>query len=497
MKNDIIPGVSANEYHEVFSKSYCDLWNDDIQQQIDRDIDANRKSDSVFKLPDSAIGREVSVEQISHSFIFGAHIFNFDQLGTDERNRRYKELFGTLFNSATVAFYWKTLEPVEGYPRFSAEYRDSAEFWNNCAEPWKEPHWRRPATDPVIKFCLDKKIRIHGHPLVWGNNSWNYPDWLINKLPLEYLRKADLDPDPRNGKLPSHGLSTPFKDMSLEEFLAAIPEELAVQLNATIAKRIMEIAVRYGDKVHSWDVVNESAIDCESNAMIPGAKVCNSIYGPMPGDYTYRGFKIAESVLPADAKLNINDYKTGDVYANQIKDLLKRNCKIDIAGIQMHLFNPQDCQDIADGVKDIRNPQELKETVNRIAGPGLPIHMSEITVSASREDRKGEIIQAGITRNLYRMWFSMKPVMGITWWNVVDNCGAPGEPSLSGIFTRDMEPKLAFHTLNDLINREWKTKLSLKPEKDGTISFRGFRGSYKFSWVNADGQQESVTAELK
>jgi hypothetical protein len=60
-----------------------------------------------------------------------------------------------------------------------------------------------------------------------------------------------------------------------------------------------------------------------------------------------------------------------------------------------------------------------------------------------------------------------------------------------------MEPKLAFHTLNDLINREWKTKLSLKPEKDGSISFRGFRGSYKFSWVNADGQQESVTAELK
>ncbi len=497
MKNCVIPGVSESEYNDTFSQFYRDMWNDDVQQQIDRDIEANRKSDGVFTLPDSAIGREVRVEQISHSFIFGAHIFNFDQLGTDERNRKYRDLFGTLFNSATVAFYWKTLEPEEGKPRFSAEYRDSAEFWNNCAEPWKEPHWRRPATDPVVDFCLSKKIRIHGHPLVWGNDNWQYPEWLMKKLPMEYLRKADLDKNPENGRLPDHGLSTPFKDMTPEEFEQAIPEKTAAAINTAVAKRIIEIASRYGDKIDSWDVVNESAIDFENNAMIPGAKVCNSIYGPMPGDYTFRGFKIAESVLPAWAKLNINDYHINEAYAGQINDLRRRNCKIDIAGLQMHLFNPQDCQDIADGVKDIRNPQELQDTVSRISETGLPIHMSEITITSPGEDREAEIIQAGIARNLYRKWFSLKPVMGITWWNVVDNCGAPGEPSRSGLFTRNMEPKLAFHALNDLINREWKTKLSLKAEKDGTISFRGFRGSYKFSWINADGQQESVTAELK
>ena len=36
-----------------------------------------------------------------HDFIFGASIFNFNQLGTEEHNQKYKDLFGILFNRAT------------------------------------------------------------------------------------------------------------------------------------------------------------------------------------------------------------------------------------------------------------------------------------------------------------------------------------------------------------------------------------------------------------
>lgn len=48
--------------------------------------------------------------------------------------------------------------------------------------------------------------------------------------------------------------------------------------------------------------------------MVPGSKLCKSWYGPMPGDYTFRGFKIAEGVFPPEAKLNINDYNLGEDY---------------------------------------------------------------------------------------------------------------------------------------------------------------------------------------
>ena len=87
------------------------------------DIEANRKADASFKVGEIEKGSKVRVEQISHEFFFGAHIFNFDQLGDKTLNAKYRSLFGTLFNSATVAFYWDKFEMQAGRPR------DRGEFW--------------------------------------------------------------------------------------------------------------------------------------------------------------------------------------------------------------------------------------------------------------------------------------------------------------------------------------------------------------------------------
>ena len=171
--------LHGGEYDSAMSDAYWKIWNADEQARIDRDIDANRKADAVLNLKGVPAGTEIKVEQISHDFIFGAHIFNFDQLGKDEYNARYKEQFGTLFNSATIAFYWKKFELEPGKPRFKAEYRDTAEYWNKCKEPKKETHWRRPASDPVVEFCESKGIRLHGHTICWGNRKWQHPDWLF------------------------------------------------------------------------------------------------------------------------------------------------------------------------------------------------------------------------------------------------------------------------------------------------------------------------------
>jgi GH35 family endo-1,4-beta-xylanase len=216
----------------------------------------------------------------------------------------------------------------------------------------------------------------------------------------------------------------------------------------------------------------------------------------MPGDYTYRAFKIAESVFPAKAKLNINDYNMTDAYLNQVQDLLQRKCKIDIMGAQMHLFNPQTCLDIADGKTETESPSVVYEKFSRLEKAGLPIHLSEITITAPNNDERGQAIQAVITRNLYRLWFSLKPMMGITWWNVVDDCGAPGEPSVSGLYTRNMEQKPAGAVLDDLINHEWRTNLTVKAEQDGRVKFRGFKGKYRLSWKGEDGSERSTEIEL-
>ena len=105
----------------VMSDAYWSIWNDDVQAKIDADIERYRKADAAVAVaaPD---GAEVMVEQVNHAFFFGAHIFNFNQLGKKEWNDRYKELYGTLFNSATVAFYWRTLEQRPYAPRIEERY---------------------------------------------------------------------------------------------------------------------------------------------------------------------------------------------------------------------------------------------------------------------------------------------------------------------------------------------------------------------------------------
>ena len=128
---------------------------------------------------------------------------------------------------------------------------------------------------------------------------------------------------------------------------------------------------------------------------------------------------------------------------------------------------------------------------------GKPIHLSEITITAPDTTEKGRMMQAIIARNLYRKWFSIKPMMGITWWNVVDDCGAPGEPSMSGLFTRGMNPKPAYYALNNLINKEWKTVLTQNASADGTVKFRGFKGKYRLSWKDKNGAERFAYVHVK
>ena len=476
-------GTSA-ETDQVMSQTYWDIWNPEVQARIDSDIEKYRKADAVLKIEDLPVGSEVKVEQISHDFIFGAHIFNFNQLGTPERNRKYKELYGSLFNSATIAFYWKPFEMQPNRPRFKEEYWDTEAYWNQVKEPEFEPHWRRPAPDPVVEFCRKKGIRLHGHPITWGTRKWQHPEWLFE----------EFCPEDEKEKINS---------LSKEELYELTPsqiEEMAPvytrEMNRLMHKRIVEMANYYGDRIHSWDVVNESATDFGLGRMIPGDKVCKSHYGLMPGDYTFESFKTADRVFPENVLLNINDYKNDSDYLNQVKDLRSRGVKIDIVGSQMHLFNPQQCLDIAEG-KPIETPEIVWNKMETLSKAGLPIHLSEISIHSPGDDERGREIQAVITRNLYRLWFSIEKMMGITWWNVVDGCGAPGEPTISGLFTRNMEPKPSFYAMNKLINEEWKTNLVLKVNEDGVATFKGFKGGYVVSWKDKNGNVQKSEFYLK
>ena len=163
----------------------------------------------------------------------------------------------------------------------------------------------------------------------------------------------------------------------------------------------------------------------------------------------------------------------------------------------MHLFNPGESVNIAAGKGPAHlRPEGIAARFELLSKAEKPIHLSEITITAPDMSPKGQMIQAIIMRNCYRAWFSVERMNGITWWNVVDDCGAPGEPSISGLFTRDMRPKTAYFAMDDMINREWKTKTVAKAA-GGKVSFRGFRGRYRLAWKGKDGKEQVKLVELK
>jgi endo-1,4-beta-xylanase len=478
-----VQGQNKNNESNVMSNAYWALWNPEVQAKIDRDIEQNRKADAVCQLKGVSKGTEVKIEQLSHDFIFGAHIFNFNQLGTAESNSKYKNLYRTLFNSATIPFYWKTFEMQPNRPRFKEEYWDTEAYWNSVKEPKKEPHWRRPSSDQIVEFCENKGIRLHGHTMIWGIRKWQHPNWIFE----EFCPQVEKD---KINKLGKDGLSN-LTEAQIAELAPVYFKEMA----RLFEKRVVELANYYGGRLQSWDVVNESSSDFHGQS-VTGNVVCKSVYGLMPGDFIYHAFKTADRVFPKSVLLNINDYANNANYANQTKDLIANGCRIDIMGSQMHLFNPQLCLDIADG-KPIETPQKVWDKMETISKAGLPIHLSEITITSPGDDERGREIQAVISRNLYHLWFSIKPMMGITWWNVVDDCGAPGEPSVSGLFTRNMEPKPSFYALDRLINYEWKTQMTVEAGKNGSVKFRGFKGNYRIIWKDKSGIEQQVEFYLK
>ena len=503
----------------AMSDAYWELWNAAVQDRIDADIEKYRKADASVEIaaPD---GTEVKVEQLTHFFHFGATIFNFDQLGAKALNDRYKALWPALFNSATVPFYWKPIEQKPGETRYGLSDVDSEEFWNSCKEPRLQPHWRRPAPGPIIDFLRPLGVRIHGHVLVWANFYQN-PAWLWfdgcpddEKRALEkasgvkFPRPGDQERfSPKEQKQQANRLldvawGKVFDKLSEEEIVALAPTYFK-NLEKFYKNHVRDVARRFGDRVDSWDVVNESAavfkrLGGKSLRRKPFDKArygANGICGqPMPADYALKAFKWAQKFLPDSAVLSINDWNKSATYVRQIQDLRAHGAKVEMIGAQMHLMNPAASLEIEKNPS--RTPVAIAKRCRLLSKPGLPIHCSEITVTAPDRTKRGEMIQAIIMRNFYRAWFSVEKMDGITWWNVVDDCGLSGEPVLSGLFTREMRPKAAYFAMDDLINREWKTKTTAKTQS-GKVSFRGFRGRYRLTWKDADGAERTATIDVR
>ncbi len=146
-----------------------------IGGKIERGIEENRKGLFNIRLVDAKGNtlpcEGIHIRQTGHEFKFGLPLFVIDQLDTEEKNARYKELFKNTFNYAVVPMYHRDIEIEPGKYRFSKD----SEFI-----------WRRPPMDTVVEFCRENDIRMKAHCLAYNffNPKWyadmSYRDININ-----------------------------------------------------------------------------------------------------------------------------------------------------------------------------------------------------------------------------------------------------------------------------------------------------------------------------
>lgn len=302
------------------------------------------------------------------------------------------------------------------------------------------PMWRRIPPDEAINWCRQQNIVVKGHPMLYIKNRF-MPSWISRTDPA------------------------------------------TLQLLAR--KRMSQLADRYGNDIAVWDVVNED---------VARMKYPNS-WLQAPPDYLAWAFKTADSLFPKTATLMINDetktsHDSTEQYVQSINGLLKRNIRVDGIGIQFHML-------LVDKFLkgEVFTPQIMHKAYTELGKFGKPLWITEITVPGNKE--KGWENQAAIVSNIYKLWFSEPQMKGITWWNLGDGTAFGNENSFrAGLLDSLMNPKPSYQVLDQLINHEWKTNITLTTDAKGQASFRGFHGGYAIKTKKGKMKKE-VSLELK
>jgi endo-1,4-beta-xylanase len=120
---------------------------DGIQRHRQSALIVCARSDNGHPLPQVPI----EIRQLRHAFLWGGNLFGWAKPGDPETEAAYRTRFASLFNFATLDFYWSNYEPEPGQPRIAR-------------------------TESTLEWCQNHGMTCKGHPLVWANIA--DPPWL-------------------------------------------------------------------------------------------------------------------------------------------------------------------------------------------------------------------------------------------------------------------------------------------------------------------------------
>lgn len=139
--------------------------------KMNSEIKNNRMTDTTIKILNAdnlpLTNQEVTIAQTRHKFLFGTAAFDLLPLTNRqyegealEHAERRAEKLTTLFNAATLPFYWARFEPERGKPMTQETQR-------------------------AAEWCRGRGLTVKGHPLCWHTLT---ADWLLSMSNPEILQ---------------------------------------------------------------------------------------------------------------------------------------------------------------------------------------------------------------------------------------------------------------------------------------------------------------------
>ena len=300
-------------------------------------------------------------------------------------------------------------------------------------------------TMAAARWLREKGVQVKGHPLCWHTAC---APWLMQYSNEEILRRQ--------------------------------------------LERIHRDVTAFRGVIGLWDVINEVVImpefDKYDNAI---TRICKEL-GRVP--LVKAVFAAAKENDP-DAVLLINDFNTSRRYEELIEDLLEADVPISVIGIQSHQH------------QGYWGAEKLNDVLERFSRFGLPIHFTENTLISGAimpphivdlndwqvpewpSTPEGEERQAREISEMYSILFSHPSVEAITTWDFNDGCWLKAP---SGFVHEDNSEKPSYHALRGLIHGDWETHETLTTDRDGYVSFSGFKGGYT---VQAEAGSTGFTLE--
>ena len=254
---------------------------------------------------------------------------------------------------------------------------------------------------PLLQYSMDNGIKVHGHVLVWHNQT---PEAFFHE---------------------DYNVSKPY--LSREVMLGRLENYIKTVLTT--------VQTEYPDTVVSWDVVNEAVADSS-------ASLRQSNWTKVVGeDFVNQAFAFARKYADPDVRLYYNDYSTP--YEPKLTgicnllDSLIADGNIDGYGFQCHyqLGSPSYSQ--------------LRAAFERIASKGLLLRVSELDITIANTSEDTLLQQADRYERLFGIFAQYADQMeAVQLWGVTDDRSwKSAEHPL--LFDKNLQPKPAFWALTD------------------------------------------------